>query len=146
MAEREQGVIAHLVVDDAAAALAFYAEAFGAKEVMRVPAEDGRRLMHAEIELNGARVFLRDDFPEFRKQCGMNHVKPPKVIEATSVTLHLEVENCDAAVQRAQAAGATLVMPPEDAFWGARYAQIVDPFGHSWSFAHPLPGHTNAAG
>jgi PhnB protein len=54
--------------------------------------------------------------------------------------MHLDVPDCDAAVERAAAAGATVVMAPNDAFWGDRYAVIVDPFGHSWSFAHPLPG------
>lgn len=141
MTTQAQGVIPHLVVDDAATALAFYQKALGAKETMRVPAEDGKRLMHAEIQVNGAKIYLRDDFPEFRDSCGMNHVQPPKAMAATSVTLHLDVENCDEAVKRAEAAGAKVTMPPADAFWGARYAQVVDPFGHAWSFAHPLPGH-----
>jgi PhnB protein len=66
-------------------------------------------------------------------------VLPPSTAGATSVTLHLEVADCDAAVERAAAAGAQDTMAPMDAFWGARYAQIIDPFGHSWSFAHPLP-------
>ncbi len=66
-------------------------------------------------------------------------VFPPDQIKGTSVTMHLEVENCDAAVKRAADAGATVTMAPWDSFWGARYARIIDPFGHSWSFAHPLP-------
>lgn len=139
MTEPTQGVIAHLVVDDAGAAIEFYKKALGATEAMRVPADDGKRLLHAELEVNGARLYVRDDFPEFRDSCGMNRVQPPKTLGATSVTLHLYVENCDQAVQCAEAAGAIVTMPPEDAFWGARYAQVVDPFGHAWSFAHPLP-------
>ncbi len=141
MSNPDKGLIPHLVVSDGAAALAFYAEALGAAEVMRVRADDGRRLLHAEIAINGARVFVRDHFPEFA--CGgegANAVAPPDVAGATAVTLHLEVDDCDAAVARAAAAGATVVMPPEDAFWGARYGSVVDPFGHAWSFAHPLPG------
>lgn len=139
MAGQAQGVIPHLVVGDAAAALAFYAKALGATEVMRVPTEDGRRLMHAEIEVNGARVFLRDHFPE--AGCGQAGARqaPPAELGGTTLTLHLEVPDCDAAVERAVAAGATVNMPPMDAFWGARYGQVVDPFGHAWSFAHPLP-------
>lgn len=140
MAEQLQGVIAHLVVHDAAAALEFYKTALGASEVMRVPADDGKRLLHSEILVNGARVFVRDDFPDYREQCGGGAVLTPKEAKTTTVTLHLEVENCDKAVERATAAGATILMPPMDAFWGARYAQVIDPFGHSWSFAHPLPG------
>ena len=63
---RAQGVIPHLVVRDAAAALEFYKNAMGATETMRLPAEDGKRLMHSEIQINGARVFVRDHFPEYR--------------------------------------------------------------------------------
>jgi PhnB protein len=139
MADQSQGVIPHLVVDGAAEALEFYKAALGAKETGRHTADDGKRLMHAEMEVNGAKVYLMDDFPELRETDG-SHVQPPKAAGSTSVTLHLDVESCDRAVERAAAAGATVTMPPEDAFWGARYAQIVDPFGHSWSFAHPLPG------
>lgn len=131
------GIVPHLVVDDAQAALAFYEKALDATVLMRVPAEDGRRLMHADIAVNGARVFVRDDFPEM---CPDQQGKPstPPALGGTPVTLHLQVESCDSAVERAVAAGATVTMPPMDAFWGARYAEIVDPFGHSWSFAHPL--------
>ncbi|MEX0760273.1 MAG: VOC family protein [Tistlia sp.] len=137
----QQGVVPHLVVADASAALAFYGKALGATETLRVPAEDGRRLMHAELEINGARVFLRDHFPEFGLGGeGCSRQGPPSELGGTPVTLHLEVENCDAAMARAVAAGATVTMPAEDAFWGARYGQVLDPFGHAWSFAHPLPG------
>jgi PhnB protein len=107
---------------------------------MRMPAQDGKRLMHSEIQVNGARLFVMDDFPEHRGESGMvDAVFPPDQIKGTSVTMHLEVENCDAAVKRAADAGATVTMAPWDAFWGARYGRIIDPFGHSWSFAHPLP-------
>ena len=137
---REQGVIPHLVVDDAAAALEFYKKGLGATETMRLPAEDGKRIMHAEIEVNGAKIFVRDDFPEHRAQHGADTPSTPNALGGTPVTLHLDVTDCDAAVTRAAAAGAKVTMPPMDAFWGARYAQVVDPFGHSWSFAHPLQG------
>lgn len=137
----EQGVIAHLVVDGAAAAIDFYKRALGATEAMRVPAQDGKHLLHAEILVNGARVFLRDDFPDHCPGNGDGRLAPPKALGGTAVTLHLDVADCDVAVARAFDAGATVTMPPWDAFWGARYAQVVDPFGHVWSFAHPLPGH-----
>lgn len=140
MTTETRGITPHLVVDDAAAAVDYYKMTLGATEIFRMPAEDGRRVLHAELAINGARVFLRDDFPEFCPAGGVGNVRPPKAIDGTSVTFHLDVASCDAAVVRAVAAGATVVMPPEDAFWGARYAQILDPFGHSWSFAHPLPG------
>ena len=134
MANRPQGVIPHLVVDDAASALKFYKKGLGATETVRMPADDGKRIMHAEIEVNGARVFVMDDFPE---HAGGKRSSPTS-LSGTPVTLHLEVPNCDAAVKRAASAGAKVTMAPMDAFWGARYAQVVDPFGHVWSFAHPL--------
>jgi PhnB protein len=140
MAGPVQAITPHLVVNDGHAAIEFYKQALGASEVIRMPAQDGKRLMHSEIQVNGARLFVMDDFPEHRCESGMvDAVFPPDQIKGTSVTLHLEVEDCDAAVRRAADAGATVTMAPWDAFWGARYGRIIDPFGHSWSFAHPLP-------
>jgi PhnB protein len=143
MAEQQQGVIPHLVVANAVEALAFYAKAFGATETMRLPSDRDGRLMHAEITVNGSKIFVRDDFPDYRAEHCDDRVLPPHLLGGTSLTLHLEVPDCDEAVRRAKAAGATVVMPPIDAFWGARYAQIADPYGHVWSFAHPLPGRRN---
>lgn len=137
MAE-QQGVIAHLIVNDAVGALEFYKKALGATEVMRMPEKDGKRLLHAEMRVNGATVFMCDAFPEHR-QDHAGRGAPPKTLGGTTVVMHLAVPNCDESVKRAVAAGATVVMEPWDAFWGARYAQVCDPFGHTWSFAHPLP-------
>jgi PhnB protein len=135
-----QGVVAHLVVKGAIDAIAFYKTALGATEVIRMPTEDGKRLMHAEIIVNGSRVFLVDDFPEHPEHTGGGKIAAPASIGATSCILHLEVPDCDAAMKRAADAGAVVIMPPWDAFWGARYGQVLDPFGQAWSFAHPLPG------
>jgi len=143
MTDPVQAVTPHLVVNDANAAIEFYKKALGATEALRMPAQDGKRLMHAELHLNGSRFFLNDDFPEHRNTYGADAVFPPDQIKGTSVTMHLEVENCDAAVKRAAEAGATVTMPPWDAFWGARYARVIDPFGHSWSFAHALPANAS---
>jgi PhnB protein len=144
MTDPVQIVTPHLVVNDANAAIEFYKKAHGATEALRMPAQDGKRLMHSEIHINGARIFVMDDFPEHRCPQGMvDAVFPPDQIKGTSVTMHLEVENCDAAVKRAAEAGATVTMAPWDAFWGARYARIIDPYGHSWSFAHALPEKAN---
>ena len=140
MVESVQTVTPHLVVSDANAAIEFYQRALGASEAFRMPAKDGKRLMHAEINFNGARIFLVDDFPEHRGEHGVDAVFPPNKISGTSVTMHLEVDNCDAAVKRAADAGATVTLAPWDSFWGTRYARIMDPFGHSWSFSHPLSG------
>jgi PhnB protein len=135
MSGQVTAVIPHIVVDDANAALEFYKKALGADEVMRIPAEDGKRLLHSEMKVGEARIFVRDAFPE---QCpGGGKDGSPKTFGGTAVTLHLFVPNCDAAVKQAAAAGASVVMEPWDAFWGDRYALVSDPFGHSWSFAHP---------
>ena len=124
------GVTPHLCVAGAAAAIDFYARAFGATEVMRLPGPDGR-LMHASVLLNGAMVMLNDEYPEMG---GLG----PKARGGTAVTLHLHVPDVDAAVARAVEAGARLVMPVEDMFWGDRYGLVEDPFGHQWSLATPV--------
>jgi PhnB protein len=136
MTTQVKAVIPHLVVDDADAALDFYKQALGAEEVMRMPAEDGKRLMHAEMKLGDARIFVRDAFPEHCPSGGTDG--SPKTYGGTAITLHLRVANCDSAVERAASAGAMVAMPPADQFWGDRYALVVDPFGHLWSFAHTL--------
>ena len=124
----------HLVVKGAKKAVAFYAKAFGAEEVMSMPAEDGERLMHAHLQVRGADLFLCDDFPEY---CG-GKSRDPLQLGATGVTLHQYVPDADAAIARAAEAGATVTMPAQDMFWGDRYGQVIDPFGHTWSFAHKL--------
>ena len=139
MTEKLPPLIPHLCVNGAIDAIEFYKKAFGATEVMRMPADDGKRLMHAHLVINGAVVFLMDDFPEHRGQHGNIKIFPATEIGGTPIKIHLEVPNCDEAVKRAEAAGAKVTMPPWDAFWGARYAEVSDPFGLAWSFAHPLP-------
>lgn len=133
------GVIPHLVVKGAAKAIEFYKAALGAEELDRHEASpeftggaaDGR-LMHATLKINGVTVFLCDDFPEL---CGGVSRAPAG---PSPVTLHICVPSADAAIAKAAAAGATVTMPAGDMFWGDRYGQIVDPFGHAWSFSHPL--------
>jgi len=106
-------------------ALRFYEEAFGAKELFRNVGQDGQRLMHARFEVNGAVLFLSDDFPDMR---GGAETPPP-----AAVTLHLQVDDADAWARRASQAGAEITMPINEMFWGDRYGQLKDPFGHSWS-------------
>ena len=120
-----------LTVKDAEKAIEFYKKAFGADEVHRMPAPDGKRLMHAAIRIDGRFVFLADDFPEY---CG-GKAQSPKALGGTPVTIHRYVKDCDAAMERAQKAGASVVMPASDMFWGDRYGVVKDPFGHSWAFA-----------
>ena len=126
-----EGLIPHLVCDRCTEAIEFYKKAFGAEEIARMPAPDGKRIMHAAIQIGGQHVFLADDFPEY---CG-GKAQSPKALGGTPVTIHRYVKDCDAAIKRAQQAGATVKMPAEDMFWGDRYGVVVDPFGHTWSFA-----------
>ncbi len=139
MPTNQQSLIAHLTVDNANKAIEFYKQGLGAVENLRMPAEDGKRLIHAELEINGSKVFVMDDFPEYYPGSNKGKSMTPKALGGTSVSLHLEVRNCDDSFKRAVDAGAKVVMEPMDAFWGARYGQVIDPFGHRWSFAHPLP-------
>ena len=127
-------VTPHLCVNDGPAAMEFYKKAFDAAELSRVPAEDGKRLMHGSLSLLGGNLFLHDDFPEYHG--GEKH--SAKAIGKTPVTLHLDVPDIDAAMAKAAAAGATVTMPAQDMFWGARYGQVRDPFGHMWSFSTPI--------
>jgi uncharacterized glyoxalase superfamily protein PhnB len=122
-------VTAHLVIDGAAKAIDFYKQAFGAEERFRMASPDGR-VMHAEIKIGDSIVMLADDFPEFT---GAH--RNPRKLGASSVTIHLYVSDCDAAFQRATAAGAKVKMPLQDMFWGDRYGSLTDPFGHDWSIA-----------
>jgi len=129
-----EGVIPHLVVDNCDKALAFYREAFGAEEVCRMPTPDGRKIMHAEIRIGAALLYLCDDFPEF---CGGTS-RHPKALGHSPVSIHQYVLDADAAIERARQAGAEVAMPAQDMFWGDRYGTVKDPFGHHWSFATHL--------
>ena len=124
-------LIPHLVCDSCTEAIEFYKKAFGAEEAQRVPAPDGRRIMHAALRIGGSVLFLVDDFKEYSG----GQSESPKGLKGTPVTIHRYVENCDAAIKRAQDAGATVSMPAQDMFWGDRYGAVTDPYGHKWSFA-----------
>jgi len=126
-----EGIIPHLVVKGAASAIEFYKQAFGAEELRRSPAPDGQRLMHAELSLNGSRIYLCDDFPEM---CG-GRERNPMALGGSPVTIHQYVRDVDGVIERAEKAGAVVTMPAQDMFWGDRYGTVQDPFGHTWSFA-----------
>jgi len=111
----------------AADAIDFYKKAFNAVEVSRLPGPKGK-LMHASLRIGNSALMLTDEFPEWG---GLG----PKLLKGSPVTVHLYVENVDAAVEQAVAAGAKITMPLADMFWGDRYAQLEDPFGHRWSVA-----------
>ncbi|MDR3508686.1 MAG: glyoxalase/bleomycin resistance/extradiol dioxygenase family protein [Caulobacteraceae bacterium] len=114
----------------ASEALAFYQAAFGAVVVERNLAQDGKRLLQASARINGGWIMLSDDFPE------MGHTVPVP----GAVTLHLQVDDADAWWRRALEAGAVATMEIGDQFWGDRYGQLRDPFGHSWSVGSPIKG------
>ena len=129
----EPALSPHLVVGDAAAAIDFYLKAFDAVEVMRLPRPDGK-LVHASVRINGFLVMLADDFPEMSD----GKSTTPTSLGGTPVTIHLTVTDVDAKFQRALDAGATVVMPLDDQFWGDRYGMVRDPFGHHWSLGQPV--------
>jgi PhnB protein len=122
-----RSVTPHLVCAGAAEAIEFYKKAFNATEVGRMPGPHGK-LIHAMIRIGDSGIMLVDEFPEWGSF-------GPKALKGSPVTLHLYVEDVDAFVKRAIAAGAKLTMPVEDMFWGDRYGKIEDPFGHQWSVA-----------
>lgn len=124
-----QGLTPYLTVRGAKNAVRFYKEAFDAEEIRRVDAEDGERLMHCHLKINGADVLLADSFPEHAGGLeGAPH----------GVTLHLAVDDADEWWHRAISAGAETLMPLADQFWGDRYGQVRDPFGHKWSIGAPI--------
>jgi PhnB protein len=126
--------IPHLVVSDGAAAIAFYENAFGAVCNNKHLAEDGKRIMHGHLTIGGGAVFLNDDFPEF----GGGMAQAPTRLGGTTFVIHLEVPDADVAWERAVKAGAQVLMPLDNQFWGMRYGQLKDPFGHHWSIGGPV--------
>src|SRR5689334_13015438 len=120
-------VIPYLIVDGAAAAIDFYQTAFGAIEVMRMPGPDGK-IGHAELKIGDSHIMLADEHPQ------MGAIGP-KTVGGTPVKLMVYLEDVDAAVERAVAAGATITRPVADQFYGDRTGGIDDPFGHSWYVA-----------
>lgn len=124
-----RAVIPHLIVAGAAEAIAFYQQAFGAEPVSQMPTPDGARLIHAEIKIAGQSVYLVDEFP--REDDG-SVMTAPTTVKGTTVALALVVDDADAVYARAVKAGASEHMPVENTFWGARYGQVLDPYGHLW--------------
>lgn len=125
-----EGVTPYLIVHDGAAALDFYARAFRAVELMRIPMPDGR-LGHAEMRIGKAIFMLADEFPEMA-------AVSPRTLGGTSTGLMVYLEGVDAFVEGAVAAGAILERPVQDQFYGDRSGTVKDPFGHKWTFATHL--------
>ena len=125
----ESGITPYISVVGGKAAVDFYKRAFLAEETFRNTADDGERLLHSRLIINGGWVMLSDHFSEMAH----GDYKPP-----AAVTLHLQVDDADAWWNRALEAGATVSFPLADQFWGDRYGQLVDPFGHTWSIASKI--------
>jgi PhnB protein len=123
-------ITAHIVVRDAGRAATWYAEALGAEEQGRIEVPGGK-FMQIELSFGDSTVMLADEFPELG-------VVSPLSIGGTATVLHLQADDVDAVWQRALAAGAEVRQPLADAFWGERYGQITDPFGHRWGLAQHL--------
>lgn len=125
-----EDVFAYLCVSDSAAAIRFYGEAFGAAEKFRLTEPSGR-IGHAELDFGGTTIMLSDEFPEAG-------IRSAQSLGATPVTIHLHVDDADAMIERALAAGATLERVPSDAFYGERSGVVRCPFGHRWLIGHAI--------
>jgi PhnB protein len=119
-------VTPYLTVSDAARAIDFYKQAFGAEEVLRVDAPNGK-VAHAEIKIGDSIIMLSEEMPGYSRS--------PQSLGGTAVNIFLYVKDVDQVFQQAVAAGAKVNMPVNDMFWGDRYGQVTVPFGHSWSLA-----------
>jgi PhnB protein len=115
-----------LTVDDGAKAIDFYKQAFGAREISRLPMGD--KIGHAELQIGDTRIMLNDEFPDFDNLS-------PKSRGGTTFGLIIYTDDVDSAFKKALAAGATEKMPVADQFWGDRMGTLTDPFGHKWSIA-----------
>ena len=117
----------YLVIKGAAKAMEFYAKAFGAVEMVRMPGP-GDHVMHAEMKIGNSMLMLADESPE------RGHLSPA-TLGGTSSSVMLYTDDVDATFKRAVEAGATVEMPPADMFWGDRMGNLKDPFGHNWAIA-----------
>lgn len=117
----------YIICAGASEAIEFYKKAFNAIEVMRLPGPDGK-LMHASVQIGDSQLMLAEENPQWG-------ALGPKTLKGSPITIHLQVENADETMAQAVAAGAKITMPIADMFWGDRYGQVEDPFGHRWAIA-----------
>ena len=123
-------VTSYIVLNDANSAIEFYKKAFGAKELMRHTTPDGK-IMNAQIKIGDSILMLSDEFSHAP-------IKSPVSLGASTFTLHIYSRNVDKLWEQATSAGAMITMPLDNQFWGERYGQIVDPFGHHWSLSQQI--------
>jgi PhnB protein len=117
----------YLAVEDAAKAIEFYKEAFGAKENVRMPGPDGK-VAHAELQIGDSKLMLSDPFEQ-------SSVRPPSEVGGPTGSVFMYVDDCDATFEQATRAGAEVETPLQDMFWGDRFGSLTDPFGHLWSIS-----------
>jgi len=125
---------AYLRVKDASRAVDFYKKVFGAREKFRLVEPSGR-IGHVELELAGTILMVSEEFPEFG-------IVGPQTPGGTGMSLHLHVDDADALIRRAEEAGAVVVRPPKDQFYGERSGAVKDPFGHEWLIGHEIEAVT----
>lgn len=127
-----------LAIKGASGAIEFYKKVFGAREITRAPGPDGKMILHAQLHIGDSPIFLADVFPGMEEQRGQKDqlaVGSAGGPEHSRVVLNVYVEDADAVFDRAVKAGAEVIMPLADAFWGDRYGQVRDPYGHIWAIA-----------
>ncbi|HEX4232486.1 MAG TPA: VOC family protein [Bryobacteraceae bacterium] len=134
--EPPPGLTPILAVSDAHAAIAFYALAFGATELARIPAPDAKRLIHVRMTMFGTAFVFMDEIPELASNESRFH--SPDRLKGTSVTLHLQVPDAELVWRQALHAGALPIIPLAEQFWGELYGRLKDPFGHEWTVAQSL--------
>ncbi|CAN5406395.1 VOC family protein [soil metagenome] len=117
----------YLTCRNATEAYEFYQKAFGAEPLGIMNLPDGR-VMHGALSIDGAQVYLAEEFPEYGGAS-------PLALNGSPVTIHLQVDDCDAVFAKAVEAGCKVDMPLDDMFWGDRFGQVKDPYGHKWSIA-----------
>ncbi len=135
-----RSVTPHMTIKNAGEAMDFYVKAFGAVEISRFAMPGMELLAHGLLQIGDSFVMVTDEFPP---DFGCADALSPTTAKGTTVTLHIYTEDVDALYRRALAAGCETVMEPMDAFWGDRYGQVKDPYGHHWAFATHLQDLTD---
>jgi PhnB protein len=135
-----QTIVPYLTMKDASAAIDFYKKAFGAKENARAAAEDGRRLVYADLSINGGPVYLMDEFPEHAEGGQAAHAPAPDHPSPVALVVNFSAPaEVDSAYRRAVDAGCKSRMEPQDTYWNAHFSMVDDPYGYIWMLSAELP-------